>query len=131
MAFSIESRVPFLTVPMANLLLSMPEEYLISNAGQTKHVFRAAMRGIVPNAVLNRRDKIGFATPERDWLLGAAPVMRQWLENGREVPFLDQRQLLGAFDRIIASKQALTRPIWRWVNYVRWYGLQSFDAASG
>jgi asparagine synthase (glutamine-hydrolysing) len=131
MAFSIESRVPFLTVPMANLLLSMPEDYLISNAGETKHVFRAAMRGIVPDAILDRRDKIGFATPERDWLLGAAPVMRQWLESGREVPFLDQRQLLGAFDRIVASKRALTRPIWRWVNYVRWYGLQSFDGAIG
>lgn len=39
MAFSIESRVPFLTLPMAEFLLSLPEEYLISSKGVTKHVF--------------------------------------------------------------------------------------------
>ena len=46
MRFSIENRVPFLTLDMVNLLLSMPEEYLISSQGETKHVFRAAMSGI-------------------------------------------------------------------------------------
>jgi len=61
MRFSVESRVPFLTTDMADLLLSLPESYLISPRGETKHVFRAAMRGIVPDEVLNRRDKIGFA----------------------------------------------------------------------
>ena len=33
MKFSVESRVPFLTVPMANLLLSVDESYLISATG--------------------------------------------------------------------------------------------------
>lgn len=64
MRFSVESRVPFLTLELVDLLLSMPEEYLISQNGETKNIFRAAMRGIVPDDVLNRRDKIGFATPK-------------------------------------------------------------------
>ena len=46
MNFSIENRVPFLTVPLAEFLLSLPEKYLISEDGQTKSVFRAAMRGV-------------------------------------------------------------------------------------
>ena len=121
MAFSIESRVPFLTIPMANLLLSLPENYLISDSGETKHVFRAAMRGIVPDAILDRRDKIGFATPERAWFLSIAPQVRTWLQDAAMIPFLDEKALLREFDQIIARKAPFTWQVWRWVNYVRWH----------
>ena len=63
MAFSIESRVPFLTPALVNFVFSLPEAYLLTTDGTTKAVFRKAMRGIVPSAILDRRDKIGFATP--------------------------------------------------------------------
>jgi asparagine synthase (glutamine-hydrolysing) len=69
MFFSIENRVPFLTIPMAEFILSLPEEYLISNNGETKCIFRESMRGIVPDAILNRRDKIGFVTPSYKWVI--------------------------------------------------------------
>jgi asparagine synthase (glutamine-hydrolysing) len=68
MRFSVESRVPFLTTDMVNLLLSMPEEYLISNHGETKSVFRRAMQGIVPETILSRKEKIGFETADTAWL---------------------------------------------------------------
>ena len=126
MAHSIESRVPFLTIPMADLLLSLPEDHLISDVGETKSVFRRAMRGIVPDAILDRRDKIGFATPERDWLVSIAPVMRGWLKDAT-VPLLDRTALLEAFDGIIAGRAPFSWQLWRWVNYVRWYQLQGFD----
>lgn len=58
MRFSVESRIPFLILRLVELLLSQPESYLISVAGETKHVFRAAMRGIVPYGVLDRLDKM-------------------------------------------------------------------------
>lgn len=75
MRFSIESRVPFLTTEMAEFLLSVPEPFLVSPQGETKSIFRAAMRGIVPDDILDRRDKIGFATPEKDWLAGMADMV--------------------------------------------------------
>lgn len=130
MAFSIESRVPFLTIPMTDLLLSLPESYLISDAGETKHVFRAAMRGIVPDAILDRRDKIGFATPERDWFLKMAPMAREWLQDAAAVPFLDQGELLAAFDAVVAGRATFSWQVWRWVNYVRWHRLQDFGSGS-
>jgi asparagine synthase (glutamine-hydrolysing) len=124
MAFSIESRVPFLTVPMAELLLSLPENYLISDTGETKHVFRAAMRGIVPDAILDRRDKIGFATPERAWFLSIAPIVRQWLQDAGDIAFLNREELLAAFDNVISGRIAFSWQVWRWVNYVRWYRMR-------
>ncbi|MBF0547093.1 MAG: asparagine synthase (glutamine-hydrolyzing) [Candidatus Riflebacteria bacterium] len=68
MAFSIESRVPFLTKDFVSFLLSLPEEYIIGKDGENKKVFREAMRGIVPEMILKRRDKLGFVTPEKKWL---------------------------------------------------------------
>src|SRR5690606_24534769 len=100
MHFSVESRVPFLTLPLANLLLSMPEHYLISVNGETKSVFRAAMRGIVPDEALNRRDKIGFSTPEKVWLFEIAHKVRDWLQASERIPFLDRRALLDSFDSV-------------------------------
>src|SRR5262249_21400488 len=52
MAHSIESRVPFLTPALAELTMSLPEEFLIDDAGTTKAVFRRAMRGLVPDPIL-------------------------------------------------------------------------------
>lgn len=120
MRFSIESRVPFLTTDFADLLLSMPEHYLISPEGETKHVFRAALRGIVPDDVLDRKDKIGFATPERDWLLGMSSTVRNWLAEPVDLPFIDQEQMLIEFDQIICGTRPFTQKIWRWINFLRW-----------
>lgn len=120
MRFSIESRVPFLTLDMVNLLLSMPEQFLISPQGETKSVFRAAMRGIVPDDVLNRRDKIGFATPEQSWLLNMAPTIRSWLKEDLKLPFYNQINMMKEFDSIVAGSQEFSWQVWRWVNFIRW-----------
>ncbi|MBK7674967.1 MAG: asparagine synthase (glutamine-hydrolyzing) [Candidatus Accumulibacter sp.] len=121
MRFSVESRVPFLTLELAELLLSLPEAYLISPRGETKHIFRAAMRGIVPDDVLNRRDKIGFETPEKEWLLGMSETIRGWLRVDLNLPFFNQAEVLKEFDLIAVGKKPFSWQVWRWINFSRWY----------
>lgn len=121
MRFSIESRVPFLTLEQAELLLSLPEHYLISQGGETKSVFRAAMRGIVPDQILDRKDKIGFQTPEQLWLTSMAATVRQWLQEDIRLPFLDQAVILREFEDIIGGRKAFSWQLWRWINFVRWH----------
>lgn len=71
MAFSIESRVPFLDHRLVDLSFAMPTEHKV-HRGETKRVLRAAMRGIVPDQILDRKDKTGFITPGHiKWLRGA------------------------------------------------------------
>ena len=127
MWFSVESRVPFLTLPMVDLLLSLPESHLISADGQTKSVFRAAMRGIVPDDILDRRDKIGFETPERTWLLGMAGTVRSWLEEDLGLELFDRKQMLAHFDQVVAGQRPFSWQVWRWISFCRWYG-QFFPA---
>lgn len=124
MRFSVESRVPFLTVEMAKFLLSLPEEYLVANNGETKSIFRAAMRGIVPDRILDRKDKIGFATPEREWIVGMSDTIRGWLGQDSGVPFIDHKALLREFDLIVEGKKTFSWQVWRWINFCRWHTLK-------
>lgn len=124
MRFSIESRVPFLTTALADFLLTLPEEYLVAPNGETKHLLRRAMRGLVPDEVLNRRDKIGFATPERDWLMKMAPQVREWLREPLNLPFLRQDEMLKAFDQVVSGKRPFNWQVWRWINFTRWHARQ-------
>lgn len=71
MAHSVESRVPFLTTDFAELVIGLPSHHLISRGGVTKRVFREAMRGLVPDLILDRRDKIGFSPTQSLWLAHA------------------------------------------------------------
>ena len=121
MRFSVESRVPFLTQDMVDLLLSMPEHFLISPQGETKRIFRSAMRGIVPDEILDRRDKIGFATPEKIWLMGMATTIREWLRVDLNLEFLDQAKVLQEFDQMVSGRKPFSWMVWRWVNFSRWY----------
>ncbi|MDR1455022.1 MAG: asparagine synthase (glutamine-hydrolyzing), partial [Tannerella sp.] len=123
MAFSIESRVPFLTRDMAEFCLSLPEDYLIDMNGRTKSVFREAMRGIVPDAILDRRDKIGFATPELDWLNALSTWVEKTLESAGDIPYLRFEAAKKEWSAIKAGKKTFDRRVWRWLNYVRWVQL--------
>ncbi|MCC6815123.1 MAG: asparagine synthase (glutamine-hydrolyzing) [Saprospiraceae bacterium] len=69
MACSIESRVPFLDHRLVEYLFMLPSDYKIKN-GVTKIILRKAMNGILPNKILNRRDKKGFGTPTDLWTKG-------------------------------------------------------------
>ena len=122
MAWSIESRVPFLTPALAEYVSALPEEYLVSPDGVTKHVFREAMRGIVPDAILDRRDKIGFATPERKWLTELGPWVADVLspDRVRRVPALDPAAVGHEWRAVQAGTKPFDWRVWRWVNLVRW-----------
>ena len=120
MAFSVESRVPFLTLPLVEFLISLPEHYLISTNGVTKHVFREAMRGIVPDTHLDRKDKIGFSTPELTWMLSMTDVIKNWINDAPDLPFLNKYELLREFEQVTVQQRKFDGRIWRWANYLRW-----------
>jgi asparagine synthase (glutamine-hydrolysing) len=99
----------------------LPEDYLISQSGETKSVFRAAMRGIVPDEILDRKDKIGFQTPEELWLKSMAGTVREWLKADIRLPFLNQAEILREFEDIIGGRKAFSWQVWRWINFIRWH----------
>lgn len=65
MANSIEARVPLLDHELVEFALTIPPELRLRK-GETKSIFKRAMRGILPDEVIERR-KQGFAAPFRVW----------------------------------------------------------------
>ena len=70
MAHSIEARVPMLDHRLVELLFSLDASTLIEG-GQTKILLRRAFADILPPAIRDRHDKIGFAAPQAWWLRGS------------------------------------------------------------
>ncbi len=68
MAASIESRVPFLDHKLAELTARMPVNMKL-RGGTTKFLLKEAMKGILPDAILNR-PKMGFPVPVGAWFRG-------------------------------------------------------------
>lgn len=66
MANSIESRVPFLDHRLVELALQIPMDLKLKN-GISKYVLKEAVRGIIPDEVIDRK-KQGFAAPVLEWM---------------------------------------------------------------
>jgi asparagine synthase (glutamine-hydrolysing) len=77
MAFGIEARTPFLDYRLVERAFSLPFELKLRGA-TTKVILREAMRGILPEMVRDRRDKLGFPTPFGRWVRGPH---REWLRD--------------------------------------------------
>jgi asparagine synthase (glutamine-hydrolysing) len=121
MNFSIESRVPFLTIPLAELMLSLKDSYLVSEEGQTKNIFRDAMKGIVPEDVLFRRDKVGFVTSEHLWMSQLSSEIEEWIASAENIPFICSKELKKNFSLLFQGKREFDWQFWRWINYIVWY----------
>lgn len=123
MAHSVENRVPFLTPQLAQFIMSLPERFLVSNEGRTKSVFREAMRGIVPDSILDRSDKIGLATPERQWF---ANGLNGWVERMMRTAdadvarVFDMPALRAELDAMIGGAKEFHFRAWRCVNFIAW-----------
>jgi asparagine synthase (glutamine-hydrolysing) len=68
MAHSLEARPPLLDHELVEFAATIPPEMKLSG-GRTKHVFKEAMRGILPQQIIDRR-KQGFAIPLGRWFRG-------------------------------------------------------------
>jgi asparagine synthase (glutamine-hydrolysing) len=63
----VEIRMPFLDYRIQQFAFSIPYSSKIRN-GYGKSIIRDAMKGIVPDEIIYRKDKIGFNSPMESWL---------------------------------------------------------------
>ncbi len=129
MHFSIESRVPFCVPSLAEFALALPPEYLVQRDGTQKAVFRSAMRGVVPQSVLDR-PKVGFATPEQLWLRQLTPWLESTLRSdaAQTLPFLHGDGVRRLLAEQLTTRRYLSPSLWRVVNLIHWmrdFGVQA------
>jgi asparagine synthase (glutamine-hydrolysing) len=125
MAFGVESRVPFLDYRLIEFVFSTPNAARMGD-GRGKRVLRRSSRRLIPAVVSNRRDKLGFTTPEDVWLRGPAQDAVLTVLTAPSVAahgYLQPgvvRDMALSFMRGAPIASAL---IWRWTNLELWLSM--------
>lgn len=119
MAFSIESRVPFLDHRLVELAFSLPDTDKISK-GITKSILRESMQGILPNDIVNRMDKKGFVTPgEVKWLRGPLHFLLNDMDYSN-LNMLNTKQCKKIIDDYNKGDNSNAKIVWRLATLNLW-----------
>jgi asparagine synthase (glutamine-hydrolysing) len=123
MAFAIEARVPFLDHELVDLALLLPDRLKV-DPGTTKSVLRRAMRGLVADEVLERKDKMGFQPPQDAWLRAALPRLRPLARSScaEEMGFVRAGGVGGILDAF-GARHLHHDQAWRVINLELWLRL--------
>jgi asparagine synthase (glutamine-hydrolysing) len=110
MAHSIESRVPYFDRRVVELAFTLPDSFLIGG-GDRKRILRDVGREVLPRAITERADRMGFNSPE-------ARMLRDelWPAIGAEI-----REFMNANRGIVRAAKVetllreakRTRDVWR------------------
>jgi asparagine synthase (glutamine-hydrolysing) len=121
MAHSVEARLPFLDYRVVEIALGLPEEAKLAG-GVTKRVLREAMRGVLPEEIRTRMDKIGFATAEEQWLRERPEEFRSALRQAIDAAagVLRPQAASRLLDDIIAGRQPFSYLPWRMISFGAW-----------
>jgi asparagine synthase (glutamine-hydrolysing) len=134
MAFSVESRTPFLDHRVVEFCFSLPFHEKI-RTGLTKSILRRSLCDVIPEPILGRRRKLGFPAPiarfltmESNWgdvqdlLLSPACLSRGVFDRRR----LERE--LRAFRQQERARFRVGR-VWRWISLELWFR-QFIDVAA-
>lgn len=122
MAFSVESRTPFSDdINLIEYIFSLPANYKIYK-GWSKSLLRNAMQGILPDAIKNRTDKMGFSTPQQTWLKEIQHEIKSRIIALKHIDnYVDADKLLENWESIFAGNNYKARDFaWRYMNYLIW-----------
>lgn len=123
MRWGVETRLPFLDHEFVEKTIFLPVEYKIRN-GITKYIFREAMKGILPEKIRLRTDKIGFATPMNDWLKSELfiELTENLIESDsfRERIYWNWKKVKKEFEKYKNNKKNISLDVWKWINLELW-----------
>ena len=121
MAHSIEARVPFLDYRLVETAVATPDQDKVGG-GLSKRILRDAMRGIVPDAILDRKDKMGFVTAEPLWMTRdmSARFRTELISACQTLPYVLSDKIVDQFDEVVAGRKAFDFRYWRAIVLARW-----------
>ena len=119
MYFSVELREPFLDYRIVEKTLGSANKMLI-NKGYTKWIYREAMKGILPEVIRLRKDKVGFDNPSDEWL--KTPLLKNIAQETLNNKKIIDSQIINinnakkAYQLHLEGKINIARDIWKWIS---------------
>lgn len=118
MAHGLESRVPFLYWPLVEFLATIPANIKFSE-GRMKFLLKNTYKDLIPNAVLERKDKMGFPVPLTEWMKGSLKEFIMDIFNSgrmRENNFFNYDLMMHSNE----SQNNFSRKMWGGLCYELW-----------
>jgi asparagine synthase (glutamine-hydrolysing) len=122
MAHGVEARVPYLDHALVEYAMRIPARDKVSGH-EPKHVLKAALRGLVPDWVLDR-PKVGFGAPVADWLKGEfGRVAREAVARCRlfDGPEFDRTAIDRLFEIHRSGRRDRSVQLWTLTNLALWH----------
>jgi asparagine synthase (glutamine-hydrolysing) len=122
MAWSLETRVPFMDTVVAGFAFSLPARHKVRGLSK-KRLLRKAVEPLLPAQVVNGR-KRGFSIPAAAWLRGELePFARETLsaETLRRQGYLQPEAVTRVLDDHVAGREDLSRQLWGLLAFTLWY----------
>ena len=117
---SVESRTPFSEDHrLIEAVFRMPGVMKIRN-GVSKYILREAAAPFIPDSIRTRRDKLGYATPNNQWITRLRESFRPYFEQDFD-GILDKQKLLKDFDKVFSVEgQPENGRIFKFVAFAVW-----------
>jgi asparagine synthase (glutamine-hydrolysing) len=122
MAWSLETRVPFLDTAVSNFAFSLPARLKVRGFDK-KRLLRRAVEPLLPREVVHGR-KRGFSIPAAAWLRGELePFARETLapETLRRQGYLRPEAVTRLIDDHVARRADLSRQLWGLLMFTLWF----------
>lgn len=119
MAVSIESRVPLLDRRIVDIISHMPAGMKFSGA-DPKYLLKRTVKNIIPDKIINRKEKMGFPVPLHKWAKNEAKgfILDTLLsKNARERNIIDTKYV----ETLISSEQPFGRELWGILCLELWF----------
>jgi asparagine synthase (glutamine-hydrolysing) len=127
MAHGLESRVPLLDHPLVEFAATVPADVKFKG-GNMKHLIKSEFADDLPPEIVNRRDKMGFPVPLKQWFDGELSGFVQEIFQGmveKQRPYINPKAIL----KNLGSESRFSRKTWGLLCMELWY--QAFhDRAS-
>lgn len=123
MAFSVESRLPFLDYRLVEFVFSLPMELKVNKA-DTKIIYRDAVKDLIPIEIFKRNTKLGFVTPEPVWIKNNLKnIFLETFDSNVCSDFLDKKFLINKFNNFLKDKEPFSTIFWQVFNFLIWYNI--------
>lgn len=114
MAFSIETRLPFLDYRLIEFLVSARPEYKLFK-GWSKYLLRKSMNNILPNEIVWRKNKMGFELNEEEIISKIDEDFHLLMDNSKIISKIIDKNILSK--RYYSLSNQLK---WRLYNVMKW-----------
>jgi asparagine synthase (glutamine-hydrolysing) len=118
MAFSIESRVPFLDHRLVEYTIALDDDIKINN-GWSKFILRKSAEPFLPEEITWRKNKLGFVTPQERWKKDDKKYLISYINDSVIPPVLNKDFIISMIDAKTDSA-AKTSEFWKILSFIKW-----------